>query len=176
VCSTLDAAPAACPDICPTGDVLSTVDLSPGMIAMAQRDHADIATQVAPITDLPFPDATFDGVLYWYSIIHVDESDLPAVCLEARRVLRPEGIVLIAFQAGEGARDAAAAGYRSLGYDVSLTRFHRTVDQVSRALSAAGFIEEARLVRRPIAEKHDQAFVLSRMNDATGWRENKPGV
>jgi SAM-dependent methyltransferase len=138
-----------------------------GMIAMAQRDHPDITTQVASITDLPFPDARFDGVLYWYSIIHVADSDLAAVWLEARRVLRPNGVVLVAFQAGEGACDAAG-GYRSLGYDVSLTRFHRTVEEVSRVLLAAGFTEEARLVRRPLAEKHDQAFVLFRAEEANG--------
>ena len=140
------------------------VDLSPGMIAMARRDHADIATRVASVTELPFPDARFDGILYWYSIIHVADRDLAAAFREARRVLRPGGVVLVAFQAGEGARDVAA-GYRELGYDVTLTRFHRAAHQVSSSLGEAGFTEEARLVRRPLAETDDQAFVFSRKTD-----------
>lgn len=147
------------------GCVVHGVDLSPGMIAMARRDQPDIATQVASITELPFPDARFDGILYWYSIIHVADSDLAAVFHEARRVLRPGGVVLVAFQAGEGARDVAG-GYRTLGYDVTLTRFHRTADQVSCLLAAADFREEARLVRRPLTEKDDQAFLVSRANGA----------
>jgi ubiquinone/menaquinone biosynthesis C-methylase UbiE len=149
------------------GCVVHGIDLSPGMIAMAQRDHPDIATQVASITDLPFPEGRFDGVLYWYSIIHVADFDLAAVFHEARRVLRPGGVVLVAFQAGEGTRDVAGA-YRNLGYDVTLTRFHRTADQVSCLLAAAEFAEEARLVRRPLAEKDDQAFLLCRANADNG--------
>jgi ubiquinone/menaquinone biosynthesis C-methylase UbiE len=144
------------------GCVVHGVDLSPGMIAMARRDHPDIATQVASITDLPFPDARFDGLLYWYSIIHVADSDLPAVAREARRVLRPNGVVLAAFQAGEGMRDVGAS-YRKLGYDVILTRFERTADQVSLLFAGVNLVEEARLVRRALAaERTDQAFVLYR--------------
>ncbi len=77
------------------------VDLSPGMIAVARREHADISTHVASITDLPFPDAQFDGVLLWYSVIHIADADLPTVFGEAGRVLRPGGVALVAFQAGQ---------------------------------------------------------------------------
>lgn len=144
------------------GCLVHGVDLSPGMIAMARRDHADIDTRVASMTNLPFPDARFDGILYWYSVIHVSDADVAAAFGEARRVLRPNGVVLVAFQAGEGVRDVAA-GYRKLGYDVTLTRFHRTPDQVSGLLAAAGFSEEARLVRGPLAgERDDQAFLIAR--------------
>lgn len=137
------------------------VDLSPGMIAMAHRDHPDIPSRIGSITDLPFRDATFDAVLYWYSIIHIADVDLPAVFREACRVLRPNGVVLVGFQAGEGTAEVAA-GFRKLGYDVTLTRFHRMPDHVARLLGAAGFREEARLVRRPLAEHHDQAFLICR--------------
>lgn len=142
------------------GCLVQGVDLSPGMIAMAQREHADIATQVASITDLPFPDASFDAALYGYSIIHVADSDLAAVFREAFRVLRPGGLVLVGFQMGDKTRDVGA-GFRSLGYDVKLTRFDRTADQVLSPLAAAQFTEQARLVRRPVTEKTDQAFLLA---------------
>ena len=138
------------------------IDLSPGMISMAHRDHPDIATQVGTMTDLPFPAARFDGILYWYSVIHVADSELAAVVDGARRVLRPAGLVLLAFQVGQGARDVGAA-YRKRGYDISVTRFDRTVDQVATLFSAAGLREQARLVRRPLGgESTDQAFVLLR--------------
>lgn len=135
------------------------VDLSPGMIAVARREHADISTQVASITDLPFPDAEFDGVLLWYSVIHVADADLPTVFGEARRVLRPGGVALIAFQAGQGSRDVGG-GFRALGYDVCLTRFHRAAHDVAELLATAGLVEQARLVRRPVTELDDQAFLL----------------
>jgi ubiquinone/menaquinone biosynthesis C-methylase UbiE len=135
------------------------VDLSPGMIAVARREHPDISTQVASITDLPFPDTEFDGVLLWYSVIHIADADLPSVFREVHRVLRPGGSVLIAFQAGQGSRDVGG-GFRALGYDVSLTRFHRAPHDVAGLLATAGLVEQARLVRRPVTELDDQAFLL----------------
>ncbi len=139
------------------------VDLSPGMVVMARRDHPDIKTEVASITSLPFPDNSFDGLFYWYSIIHVPDDDLRAVFDEARRVLRPDGVVLVAFQVGEGESEVGA-GYRRLGHDVTLVRFHRTADQVMRLLQTAGFLEAARMVRGPVGgEGHDQAVLIARL-------------
>ena len=144
------------------GCAVQGVDLSPGMIAMARRDHPDIDSRVGSITALPFADASFDAALYWYSIIHIADADLAGVLAEARRVLRPGGVALLAFQAGEGARDVGPA-YRALGYDVALTRIDRHPDEVSALAAAAGLIEAARLVRRPHgAERTDQAFLLVR--------------
>lgn len=135
------------------------VDLWPGMIAVARREHADIRTQVASITNLPFPDAEFDGVLLWYSVIHIADTDLATVFREARRVLRPGGVALIAFQAGQGSRDVGGS-FRALGHDVALTRFHRTANDVAELLATVGLAEQARLVRRPVTELDDQAFLL----------------
>lgn len=58
------------------------------------------------------------------------------------------------------------AGYRMLGHDVTLVRFHRTADQVTRLLQTAGFLEAARMVRDPLGgERHDQAVVIARLGD-----------
>ncbi|MEO5833919.1 MAG: methyltransferase domain-containing protein [Nakamurella sp.] len=139
------------------------VDLSPGMVAVAHRDHPDITTEVASITALPFPDDSFDGLFYWYSVIHVPDENMQAVFDEARRALRPDGVVLVAFQAGEGATEVGA-GYRRLGHDVTIMRFHRTADQVMRLLETAGFREAARMVRASIGgERTDQAVVIARL-------------
>lgn len=80
-------------------------------------------------------------------------------------MLRPNGVVLVAFQAGEGESEVGA-GYRMLGHDVTLVRFHRTADQVTRLLQTAGFLEAARMVRDPLGgERHDQAVVIARLGD-----------
>ncbi|GAB4004330.1 class I SAM-dependent methyltransferase [Nocardioides ultimimeridianus] len=137
------------------------VDLSPGMVAMARRDHPDVDFGVASLADLPFADATFDGVLLWYSTIHTDRGGQARLYEEAARVLRPGGHLLVGFQAGDGSRDVSAA-YARHGHDVTLLRYRFTADEVSGWLSAAGLRETARLVRSPRGgERDDQAVLLA---------------
>jgi SAM-dependent methyltransferase len=143
------------------GARVTGVDLSSGMVAMARRDHPDIGWVVGTITDLPYDDGAFDAAMYWYSTIHSPDDDLPRIAGEARRVVRPEGLVLVAFQVGEAARDVGE-GYRALGHDVRLTRFHRSLDRWSAVLEAAGLSEVARLQRAPMGEKDPQGFLLAR--------------
>ena len=138
------------------------VDLSPSMIAMARRDHRDLVFTVGSLTDLPYPDDRFAGVMLWYSIIHTPPAGQARVFAEAARVLRPAGHVLVGFQSGEGTRDVSAA-YRRFGHEVDLVRVLYTADQVASHLAAAGLGEVCRLVRRARgAERDDQAFLLAK--------------
>lgn len=139
------------------------VDLSPGMLAMARRDHPDLELHEGSLTALPLADASVDGVVFWYSLIHLSDEELRVALAEAVRVLRPGGHVLLAFQKGEGTYDVGA-GLRERGHDVSLVRWHRGPKQVLDALADAGFVKEARLVREPVGrERHGQAFLLARL-------------
>ena len=143
------------------GCLVFGVDLSPGMVAMARRDQPDLAFGIGSIVDLPYADASVDAAMYWYSVIHSPDELLPRIAAEAARVVRPDGLVLLAFQVGSGSRDVAT-GYRALGHDVSLTRFHRTLDQMREVLAAAGFGLVARLERAPVPhEKDPQAVVIA---------------
>lgn len=135
------------------------VDLSPEMIRRARADHPGFATRVGSITDLPFPDAGFDGVFSWYSTIHGDDAALALALREFRRVLRPGGLALVAFQAGAGVHDVAPA-YRAHGHEIVLARWRRTPDEVAAALRAAGLAERARLDRAPVGPERDHQAVL----------------
>ncbi|MGL5819994.1 MAG: class I SAM-dependent methyltransferase [Phycicoccus sp.] len=144
------------------GCVTVGMDLSPGMLAMARRDHPDLPVHLASVLDLPFGEMGFDGVLLWCSLIHLTDDTFPRALAEAARVIRPGGLALVAFQVGGGSWDVGA-GLRRRGHDVSLVRHQRTPDHVAAALAEAGLAEEARLVRGPVrAERHPQAFVLAR--------------
>ncbi|WP_088282084.1 class I SAM-dependent methyltransferase [Kineosporia sp. A_224] len=137
-------------------------DLSPEMVRRARQDHPGFETRVGSLTALPYPDGSFDGVLSWYSTIHTPHERLDAALAEIRRVLRPRGLVLVAFQAGEGSRDVAQ-GMRRLGLEVVLVRHHRTPEQMAEALRDNGFEEVARLVRAPVPpEADDQAALVAR--------------
>lgn len=137
------------------------IDLSPAMVEMARRDHADIRTRVASLTALPFDGESFDGLFYWYSVIDVPDVDLPSLLLEARRVLRPGGSLLVAFQTGRGTR-VVGKGYRRLGLEVTMNRYHRTPGQLSAVMAEHGFVERARMVRLAmLAESDGQAVLLA---------------
>lgn len=137
------------------------VDLSPGMVAMARRDHPELEFAVGSLTDLPYADGEFAGVMLWYSIIHTPAAGQPRIFAETARVLRPGGHVLVGFQSGAGTQDVSAA-YSRFGHQVSLVRHLYTADEVVARLEAVGLRETCRLVRRPVgAERDDQAFVLA---------------
>ena len=100
--------------------------------------------------------------MLWYSAIHTPPAGQPRIYQEARRVLRPGGHLLVGFQSGEGVHDAAPS-YRRYGHEVTLVRYLCTADEVSGLLTAAGFSEECRLVRRPTGlYPDDQAFLIAR--------------
>ncbi len=137
------------------------LDLSPAMVAAARRDHPDLTFTVGSITDLPHPDASFAGVLLWYSTIHTPPDQLGPVLTEATRVLRPGGHLLIAFQSGHGTRDLAPA-YRRFGHDIHLQRHLTTADHVAALLCGAGLTETHRLVRAAQGMERDpQALLLA---------------
>ena len=143
------------------GCLVQGIDLSSGMVAMARRDHPGLAFAVGSLTDLPYPDGRFAGVLLWYSIIHTPPAGLARVFTEAARVLRPAGHLLVGFQSGEGTRDVSEA-YRRSGHDVRLERHLATADQVASRLGSAGLQEVCRLVRSAQGtERDDQAFLLA---------------
>ena len=147
------------------GCAVEGVDLSPGMVAMARRDHPDLCFVVGALSALPYADGRFDGVMLWYSIIHTPPNGQARIAEEAARVVRPGGHVLVGFQSGKGPRKVSAS-YRRSGHEVVLQRHLYSADDVAAWLAAAGLREVARLVRRPQGvEAEDQAFVLARRDD-----------
>lgn len=147
------------------GADVTGVDLSPGMVAQARQRHPDLAFAVASIAQLPYPDGTFAGVMLWYSIIHTPTSEQPRLIAEARRVVRPGGVVLVGFHVGDGVRDVAPS-YRRFGHEIELSRYPVTPDQVSRWLAEAGLREIRRHTRAARdGERDDQGAVLARAAD-----------
>lgn len=141
------------------GCLVEGVDLSSSMVAMARRDHHDLVFNVGSLTDLPYPDDQFAGVMLWYSIIHTPPAGQAQIFAEATRVLRPGGHMLVGFQSGEGTRDVSGA-YRQFGHEIQLERHRYTADQVASQIEAAGLQEVCRLVRRAQGKERDDQAVL----------------
>jgi len=57
----------------------------------ARAEGLEIGVQQGSMTELPYPDGSFDHVLSWNVIYHGDETVLRATLAEVARVLRPGG-------------------------------------------------------------------------------------
>lgn len=141
---------------------VSGVDLSPGMVGVARREHPQLRFDVASMTELDLAPASLAGLLAWYSLIHVPDEAVPGVLARFAAGLRPGGVLLLASQAG----DEVVHRTRSrLGPEVDL-RFHvRRPDAVREFVEAAGFTHLATTVRAPLepeGEVHEQCYLLAR--------------
>ena len=72
-------------------DGLLGIDLSPEMIRWASRLNPALDFRVGDMRALDLPDGALAGIVAFYSIVHFEPADLPAVLNELRRVLVPEG-------------------------------------------------------------------------------------
>jgi SAM-dependent methyltransferase len=134
------------------------IDLSPEMIAIARRDYPDLHFEVGTMTDLDLADDSVAGVVAFWSVIHVPDHALPGVFEQFRRVLRPQGPLLVGFHVGDETRHTSE-GYT--GRPISVDSHHRRPGKVVGWLRDAGFTIEAELVIRP-DEDVPGAVILAR--------------
>jgi SAM-dependent methyltransferase len=137
------------------------VDLSPGMVRLAQRLYPDLRFSVGSMLALDLDDASLGGVLAYYSIIHVPWEHRPSVFREFRRVLVPGGVVMLAFQIGDEIRRHDEID----GVEIPpWIAYRQRPDEVVDLLAAAGFDILARAVREPASgvEPVPQGYLLAR--------------
>jgi ubiquinone/menaquinone biosynthesis C-methylase UbiE len=92
-CGTGIAAATAAERAGPSGSVVG-LDLNPAMLAVAQKLRPGIEWRHGDAMELPFSDASFDRVICQFGLMFFP--DRHAALLEARRVLRPGGVLAIA--------------------------------------------------------------------------------
>jgi SAM-dependent methyltransferase len=139
----------------------SGIDLSPAMIDEARRRNPGLIFTVGSMTALhELIAGPMDGLVAWYSVIHVPPAEHRAVYAGFRRALKPGGHLLLAFQCGDERRDITDAyGHSGLRLDA----YRLQPDRVEADLAATGFTHVARLTRAPIdTEKNPQAYVIAR--------------
>ena len=134
------------------------VDLSPEMVRVARRDHPGIPFEVGDLR-LAYADGELAGRACWYSL---------AVCIlpseerarafgEVARVVRPGGVVAVAFKMGDGEhrRGGAAVG---VVFDI----WWLSMAEVERRLADAGF--RVTLGHRPARsdEPQPQGYVVAK--------------
>ncbi len=88
------------------------------------------------------PDRTLDGVLAWYSLIHLAPAELDSTLSALRRAIMDEGVLLVGFFDSDGGGEVAP-------FEHKVARAYRwPVDEFADRLRRAGFVEIDRM-RRP---------------------------
>ncbi|MEZ4615073.1 MAG: class I SAM-dependent methyltransferase [Caldilineaceae bacterium] len=87
---------------------LTGVDISSNQIERARQRLPDATWICADMTEVSFAPASFDGIVAFYSIIHVPQAEQPALFAKIATWLRPGGLFVATFTAS-----ATQGGYEA---------------------------------------------------------------
>jgi SAM-dependent methyltransferase len=136
------------------------IDLSAAMIAVARRDYPGGDFRQGDFLELPAVDGEFGAAVALYSIIHLEPGELRRACTEIHRVLRPSGLLLVAFHIGSEVRHVTDW----LGHAVDVDFRFLEPAHVAGTMEDAGLGVEARLERTSYPEEHEtrRGYLLAR--------------
>lgn len=136
------------------------LDLSSAMLDLARTAFPELSFRLGSLTALDAADESLDGILCWYSLIHIPPAHRPAVLSDLYRVLVPGGFALLSFQVGDDVRHVTDPD----GSGIALN-FHRlNPDMITAQLVDAGFEPVSLTVRQPQPERElvPQASLIAR--------------
>ncbi len=137
------------------------VDLSLAMVERARRLTPGFEFRQGDMTALDTPDGAWAGIAAFYSIIHIHRDDMARALGELQRVLRPGGILLLAFHIG----DNTVHLDEWWGQRVSVDFFFFRSDEMVGHLRAAGFEIEEVIEREPypdVEHQSQRAYIFAR--------------
>lgn len=106
------------------------VDISAEFLRTAGENHPALRFEQESLAALSAADGSVGGILAWYSLIHTDPAEAPAVLAEFARVLAPGGSLLLGFFVGEPREPFAHA---------VTTAYFWSADALDALLADAGF-------------------------------------
>ena len=136
------------------------IDLSAGMIAVGRREYSRVEFRPGDLLALPAADGEFGAAVALYSIIHLQPGELHRAFAEIHRVLRPGGLVLVAFHIGTEVRHLAEWWGREVDVDFRFFEPPHVADVMDRA----GLRVEARLERSSYEQEVQtrRAYLMAR--------------
>jgi ubiquinone/menaquinone biosynthesis C-methylase UbiE len=139
------------------------IDLSVEMVKQAQRLNPEIPFQQGDMLHLTdVPDNHFGGIAAFYSIIHIPRSSVVDALRELKRVLRPEGVLLLPFHIGH----ETVHKDEFLGSEVSLDFHFFETEVMKDYLNMAGFELEEVIERDPyppdVEYQSRRAYIFAR--------------
>jgi len=121
------------------------VDLSLRMIDEAQRLNPDIPFHQGDMLSLPDTDESWGGIAAFYCVIHIPRERVVDALREMKRVLKPNGVLLVTFHVGEEIKHVEEWWEKPVNLDFA---FYQP-EEMESWLREAGFELEETLVREP---------------------------
>lgn len=127
------------------------IDLSPRMVAVAREREPGLRFEVGTMLGIDAADGAWAGAVALYSLIHLDDADLARALGELHRVVRGDGLVLVAVHTAHLEHpDAAVVRLDQMwGHAVALDFRFLPAAVLTGAAEAAGFAVSAVLEREP---------------------------
>ena len=149
------------------------VDLSPNMVAEAQRLNPAIPFHQGDMLSLPDADASWGGIAAFYCIIHIPRGQVVGALREMKRVLRPGGVLLLTFHIGDEIKHLDEWWEKPVNLDFAFFQ----PKEMESWLTEAGFELEETLARDPNPEVEvatRRAYVFARKAHAPGGASRRP--
>ncbi|MDG3008066.1 class I SAM-dependent methyltransferase [Paludisphaera mucosa] len=150
------------------------VDLSHAMVEAARRLNPEVEFLQGDMRSLPIEDGALGGVAAFYSIIHIPRPEVVAVLGEVGRVLRPGGLLFLAFHIG----DDHVRLDEWWGRPVSVDFHFFQAEEMRGLLKEAGFEVMESVEREPypdVEHPSRRAYLLAEKPRATGGSGTKSG-
>lgn len=128
------------------------IDLVPEFIAHARRAHPAARFEVGSMSDLGRPDGSVAGVLAWFSLIHLDPEKVDGVLATIRRVMAPDGALVVGFFDGPE--------LEPFEHKV-VTAYRWPADELAARLARAGFSEVERQHRAQEGERRPYGAIAA---------------
>lgn len=137
------------------------VDLSPAMVEQARLAHPGVEFWHGDMRALDLADDSLAGIAAFYSILHIPRGEVTLVLGELRRVLKPGGLLFLAFHMG----DEVLHADELLGTPVCLDFVLFKREEMEGYLRCADFLIEDVVERPPYPEVEYQshrAYIFAR--------------
>ena len=138
------------------------LDLSLRMIEEARRLNPEISFRQGNMLVLDLPDASLAGIAAFYAIVNLPREALLQVFREMARVLKPDGLLLLAFHIGDETLHRDEWWDRPVTLDFRFFSPHA----IQRDLETAGLVIEELIERGPYAPEVEhqsrRAYIFAR--------------
>jgi len=143
------------------GGKVCGIDLSAAMVERARSLNPGIEFRQGNMFALDIADETFAGITGFYALVNIPRPEIVRALGELRRVLKPGGILLLAFHIGNHTLHQE----EWWGAEVSLYFYFFRANEMTGYLKAAGFEIDEVIEREPypeIEQQNRRAYIFAR--------------